>query len=99
MKILGALFAVAAAAAVIPYKIERNPEDGSISAKGLIYDFKLTKDENGESNVDLNFNLKKFRKEGAKDADPDPDPQPEGETADTAEEPEKNAGEAPGDGE
>lgn len=62
MKLLGSLLAIAAVAAVVPYRVEKDPEDGSISAKGLIYDFKLTKDENGESNVDLSFNLKKFKK-------------------------------------
>ena len=62
MKLLGSLLAIAAVAAVVPYRVEKDPEDGSISAKGLIYDFKLTKDENGESNVDQSFNLKKFKK-------------------------------------
>lgn len=62
MKIFGALLTVCAAAAVIPYKINVNKEDKTVNAKGLIYDLNVTKDENGERDIEVNFR-NPFKKE------------------------------------
>ena len=62
MKFFGALLTVCAAAAVIPYKVDVNKEDNSVNAKGLIYDLSVTKDENGERNIEVNFK-NPFKKE------------------------------------
>ena len=55
MKLFGALLAVCAAAAVIPYKVEIDKENKTFKAKSLTYELSSQTDENGEKNVNICF--------------------------------------------
>ncbi len=55
MKLLGALLAVAAAAAVIPYKVEIDKENKTVKAKSLIYELTSVTDDDGEKDVNICF--------------------------------------------
>ena len=55
MKLLGALLAVCAAAAVIPYKVEIDKENKTFKAKSLTYELSGETDENGEKSINVCF--------------------------------------------
>jgi len=55
MKILGTLITACAIASVIPYKVTKSEEDGTVKAKALIYDLSISKGENGETKLNVKF--------------------------------------------
>ena len=55
MKLLGALLAVCAAAAVIPYKVEIDKENKTFKAQALTYELSTETDEDGEKSVNICF--------------------------------------------
>lgn len=55
MRLLGTILAACAVAAVIPYKIKVDEQDGSVNAKALIYDLKYYSDGNGNKKVNISL--------------------------------------------
>lgn len=55
MKLIGALIAACAAAAVIPYRVEIDKENKTLKLKSLTYEIEATSKENGEKSVKINI--------------------------------------------
>ena len=55
MKIIGTLVALAAIAAITPYKVEVDGETKTVKAKSLTYEFTSAPDANGEKSVSISL--------------------------------------------
>lgn len=55
MKIIGTLMALAAIAAITPYKIEVDSDTKTVKAKSLTYELTSKPDESGEKNISISL--------------------------------------------
>lgn len=55
MKLIGALLAAVAAAAVIPYRVEVDKENKTLRLKSLTYELEASSNEDGEKSVKINI--------------------------------------------